>query len=166
MSLSDWDSCALDADGKPSRGVITVKRSDDHYSMVEIYKNWLYVRATDMWSKHYGYVEPTIAEIRDGEVRIADFRIHAARGPQNSVLAFIETGWKYLAKSGECHYDCMCGIGCYAFEGDKCIGVKQETFDALGTFLVKLKVENVVDDDYLQKVVHSRPKLSSGGFKI
>lgn len=157
MALSNWDTCALDAEGKPCSGVITVKRSNDQIAQVEIYKNWLYVRATDMWSKGYSYVEPTIAEINQGDINIAGFRIYATRGPQNSVLTFIESGWKHLAKDGEGHYDCMCGIGCYAFVGEKCIGIQQDTFDKLGAFLIKLKTEYVIDDDYIQKVLATKP---------
>ena len=163
MALSNWDTCAFDANGKPSGGVITVKRSNDQTAQVEIYKNWLYVRATDMWTKGYSYVEPTIAEIQYGDVQIAGFRIYATRGPQNSVLTFVEAGWKHLAKSGEGHYDCMCGIGCYAFKGDECVGVQQDTFDKLGAFLIKLKTESIVDDDYIQKILAVSPMRFNQG---
>lgn len=156
MALSNWDTCAFDSEGKPTNGVITKKHEDGSHSGVEIYKNWLYVRDTAMWVDGRSYVEPTIAEVHEGRSTIAGFRIYAKRGPQQSVLAFVETGWRHSDRP-EAKYDCMCGIGCYGFEGEQWVGVQRPTFAALLAWLGELMNDYIVEEDYMKLIENSDP---------
>lgn len=152
MALSNWDTLALDKDGQPCNGVLLRKFKDGSYSAVEIYKNWLYVRDTTMWSKNKNFIEPTIAQISEGEIFISDYNIHAIRGPQISVLAYIETGYK-----NDNSFDCMCGIGCCGFDNEDWIGVRQETFNKLIEYLEHLSEDYIVEKDYIKTIKDSVP---------
>lgn len=162
MALSNWDTCAFNEKGEPTNGAVTKQLKDGTTSGVEIYKNWLYVKDTGMWKDGRSFSEPVIAEINEGRAIISGFRIYAKRGPQRSVLAFVEAGWKH-STDPELKYKCMAGIGCYGFDGEKWVGVQKATFDALVGWLDELVDDYVVDKDYLKLIRESDPLRMNQG---
>jgi hypothetical protein len=153
MALSNWDTLAFNTQGEPCNGVIRVDLHEDGYAAVEIYKNWLYVRDSKMWHDEGSFVEPTVADIYEGIVNISKFRITAERGPQQAVFAYVRSGYRH-----QDNFECMCGIGCYAFEGDECVGVTQETFEAFLAFMKNLTHESDKKGmAYLEKLRNSTP---------
>ena len=104
MALSNWDTLAFDAEGKSCGGSFVNDKNS-----VDIYKNWLYVRAPKMWVAGDSYTKPTIAEIHSGEVTLAGFEISAEREPQNGVFVFVKYGPYDKRRMGG-------GIGCYGYE--------------------------------------------------
>lgn len=130
MALSNWDTLAFDEAGQPGTGEIA---TDDGAGVI-IYKNWLYVRDPAMWMKDRGFVEPTIAQISEGDLTLSHFAIRASRGPQSSVFCYVTTGSGKSTRR-------MGGIGCYGYRDE--VG---ETLAALG---------RVIADDDMWCTTHS-----------
>jgi hypothetical protein len=116
MALSNWDTMAFDENGEPTNGVI---EGFAEGSACEIYKNWLYVRDTKMWTKDRHYIEPTIAKIEEGKVEVSDFNIEASRGPQNSIFVLVTSIRYKKQKEGQPYQPPeirrLGGIGCYGY---------------------------------------------------
>lgn len=124
MALSNWDTLALDADGKLTNGTIKSTRG----VVISIYKNWIYVYDEEAWQERDPYTKPCVMEIHEGDLSYKDVKILAERGPQNGVYCFVcIMDYNTKQKSG------MIGIGCYGFESDtdEWVGVKQESLDYL-----------------------------------
>jgi len=145
MALSNWDSMAVNAKGEPTNGVFVSKMG----VTVEIYKNWLYLRDPDAWREGGPYVEATVAQIDNGSFQYKDVHIAAKRGPKGGVYCVVTSnrydyapprGCKHCGKKSEpgkkgkkefhardCPevFDAMIGIGCYAYKGDKFVGVER-----------------------------------------
>jgi hypothetical protein len=92
MALSNWDTLAFGADGKPSNGEFKHNRT-----RFSIYKNWLYI---------WGGKRPMTFE--HGHMRFKEFEIHGIRGPQYSGFYLVE----YYAKNKTNYF---CGIGASGF---------------------------------------------------
>jgi len=116
MALSNWDTLAFDSEGAPCNGVIEGLSGK---ASVEIYKNWLYVHDARMWPKGGRFTKPVIAKIEEGSVELSDFKILAKRGPQSSVLAYVESVKYKDQKKGESYrppdVKRMAGIGCSGY---------------------------------------------------
>lgn len=124
MALSNWDTAAWDQDGNPIEGKLTVGQIS-----IEIYKNWIYVRDPERWAKGlYGYSNNVVMEIQFGDITYRGFRIRAVRGPQNSIMAVVEHGYKFQG-----NYQAMFAIGGYAYYRNKCVGVQQKTIEKFRT---------------------------------
>jgi hypothetical protein len=155
MALSNWDTCAFDRNGNPSIGRIAKYFRDGAYASVEIYKNWIYVHDTKMWAVGRCYVEPTIAEIHKGNISISSFNIFAARGSQQSILCYVCTGYK-----SDADFNCMCGLGCYGFDGEVWTGVLQKTVFELIKFLEELERSEetwMIDKEYIDLIRKAIP---------
>lgn len=154
MALSNWDTLAFNNEAEPCDGVLKIEHEGNHYSSVEIYKNWLYVRDTRMWIPDQMFVEPVIMEIQEGGIMFGMFEINASRGPQNSVLTYIE--YEPYRKEKVCR---MAGIGCYGFDDNgNWTGVQQETLDALLDFMQNLISEYDKEEmAYLEKIRNAKP---------
>jgi len=105
MALSNWDTLAFDADGKPCVGVVV-----NGNGSVEIYKNFLYVYNKKMFKKGEGsYTNNVIAQIESGNINISKFSIIAKRHKeQNSIFVRVA----YTVGDEEKYF---VGIGCYGF---------------------------------------------------
>lgn len=107
MALSNWDTMAFDENGKPCSGIVT--NADG--SMVEIYRNYLYVHSPKMWRLSGGYRKSVIAEMMDGDIELSGFHIIAKRSDtQNAVFVFCKHS--YTAENG---YKYFGGIGCSGY---------------------------------------------------
>jgi len=127
MALSNWASMSVTNEGTgngslTSYGGITA----------EIYKNWIYIRAPELWKPHGRFTEPVIAQIDQAYMTIHDLKILANReNLQNAVFVYAESSY-YKEKAAKW----MVGIGCSGFDGDRWVGV---TPDLIEKFEVWLK---------------------------
>ncbi len=117
MALSNWDTLALNKEGKPTNGVFKSTQG----IMVSIYKNWLYVEDKDAWRDEDAFVEPIVMEIQEGRLTYKTIQILAKRGPQNGIYCVVYT-LPYRDEKEK--FNLMAGIGCYGFDGDKWVGVE------------------------------------------
>jgi len=85
MALSNWDTMAVDLDGKPINGEWT-SRSD---IKIVFYKNWIHIHDSKGWSKDSSFVEPIVITIQSGSIVYKDIHIEAIRGPQNGIYAAV-----------------------------------------------------------------------------
>ncbi len=91
MALSNWDTLAIDHEGKSTNGVFISPLG----VQVEIYKNWLYVRDEKAWQEGGSYIEPTIMHINEGNLHYKDVDILAKRGPQKGIYVLVYSGWEH-----------------------------------------------------------------------
>jgi hypothetical protein len=142
MALSDWDTMAVDAEGRPTSGLFVSRLGVE----VEIYKNWLYIRDPKAWHEGGPFVEPTVAQVSSGSLTYKDVRIEAKRGPKRGIYCVVTSKrYDYAPLKGCKHcgaksargkdkaryhapacpmvFAAMLGIGCYAYEGMKFVGV-------------------------------------------
>lgn len=142
MALSNYDSMAVNAKGEPTNGVFTSKLG----VTVEVYKNWIYVRDPKAWQPGGSYIEPTVAQVEEGLLTYKDVHIAAKRGPKNGIYCVVTSqsydyapprGCKHCGKKNEpgkkekefhasgcpAVFAAMLGIGCYAYVGQKFVGV-------------------------------------------
>jgi len=130
MALSNWDTLAFDEDAKPTNG--TIEGFVDG-TACEIYKNWLYVRDEKSWKEGRSYCEPTIAEVRSGDLCLAGFEIEAVRGPQEAIFVKV-TSTRYKEQQKDQPYQppdvrCMAGIGCYGYHAPFETIIEEEGLD-------------------------------------
>ena len=126
MALSNWDTWAINQDSKISNGVF---KSELGFQ-IQIYKNWLYLQDTVSWQEHGGFVEPTIMELWDGELRYKNTQIIACRGPKNGI---------YCAVWSSKPINLLTGIGCYGYVYDKWVGVTNAEINWLKHWLFKIE---------------------------
>ena len=104
MALSNWDTLAIDPDGNPTKGEFQI---GDY--VVEIYKNWIYLKNSNLWKhlKNPSFTGGVLGQIESGNFYFDGFYIWATRGSQNSIQMIVKesTEGKIFA-----------GVGCYGFE--------------------------------------------------
>lgn len=105
MALSDFDLLAVNEKGKPINGV--------HMSplgvIVEIYKNWIYIKDPKAWRKESGWTKPTIMKIDNGSFFYLDVYGVVLRGPQGGAFVVV---W-HLDKRNRPHGMIGCGTRAY-----------------------------------------------------
>jgi len=121
VALSNWDTLALDQDGKPLGGAFA-SRSE---VVVEVYKNWLYVSDKLAW-REGEFTCPVVMRIDHGLVRYRDVNILAARGPQEGIYALV---WQSRYEENKLVTTGMLGIGVYGYDDQVWIGVQKESLD-------------------------------------
>lgn len=170
MSLSEWDTMALDATGTPSRG-----RVESEGVSIEIHKNWLYLRDARSWAADQPFTNNVVAQIHEGELQYKKFRILARRGPQDGVFALVEVGYEtnrqilagcgvngYSNPTWPCgHQDVASQVCGPDFEGSVCghcegptvepewVGVTAESRDFLAAMIVERLREDPVASSIL-----------------
>ncbi|MFT7880859.1 MAG: hypothetical protein ABXS91_10755 [Sulfurimonas sp.] len=112
MALSNWDVMAIDEEGYPTNGVF---RSPSGV-IVEIYKNWLNIHEEDS--------DDTTFSIHEGDLRYKDVNILAAKESEDSCFIVVWSGYKH-----DNTFEAMYGIGAYAFEGSRCVGITEKHID-------------------------------------
>lgn len=143
MAMSNWDTLAIDLDGKSNDGCLNAPCGFG----VEIYKNWLYLRHPQMWHAGCSFVAPTIIEMSHGEIKICNTTIIAKRGDtkQSVMVAAFHTAYAEQVK-GETYkpptYTGMVGIGCYGYKGDEWVGVERAEVDELASWLEALRADH------------------------
>jgi hypothetical protein len=154
MALSNWDTMAINKNGKPIAGRFTTPSG----VTLEIYKNWAHILDTKAWTKEDShFVEPVIMTIQNGYLTYKDLEIYAERGPQNGiyVLAF----WKDYVGDGPKGMDNirmiwggMAAIGCYGFEGEDWVGVQKRSIDFLKLIIKKAKKEYILEKEMFSDI--------------
>lgn len=124
MALSNYDSFALDEQGRSTCGSITSALDIE----VELYKTWLYIHDPKAWQEGSSFTKSIVMRIQEGELTYKDTRIKARRGPKQGVYFVVETG-------NETNRKIMIGIGCYGYVGDRFVGVDQAEIAFLRTWL-------------------------------
>lgn len=129
MALSNWATLAWDENGKPCKGRIEVERVFEAEGIVvEIYKNWLYVRDEKSWREGSGYMKPIVMTISQGQLEYYRLKIIARRGSNDELFVVIEYNNKDSTEKKQ-----LIGIACYGYDGDDYVGVtedsKKEFFD-------------------------------------
>lgn len=122
MALSNWDTMAVDEEGKACDGVFKSPMGVE----VCIYKNWLYVADEKAWKEGGRYVADTVMSIQQGELVYVDVNIHAIRGPKDGVYVIVWSG-----NPGEAGWKAMVGIGCYGYSDHDWVGIEQTEIDVL-----------------------------------
>lgn len=98
----------------------------------------MYVHDAKGWVKDRSYVEPVIAEVSHGSIRINGLDIQAKRGPQSAIFVYVETTKWCDKKNEDGSYPHeirrMAGIGCYGYDDPiprmcASVGIKQEEYD-------------------------------------
>lgn len=131
MALSNWDTLAIDRNGKSCVGKTNFKTGIN----IEIYKNWVYLFSKKNWSDETGFGKPYIGSINEGEGSILGINYNAKRGLQSGIYIFV-TKWQNKVKKY------FAGIGCYGYhsrvkeylenyEGEK--NVNEEEWDICST---------------------------------
>jgi len=125
MAVSNWDTLALNEKGEPIRGSYVSPAGVE----VTIYKNCVYVRDERAWTSDIGWAEPTVMQIREGDVAYKDVSIRAVRGPQAGVyVAAFHVDWEPEKRvvSG------MIGVGAAAYlNNGEYAGVQPECVEFL-----------------------------------
>lgn len=104
MALSNWDTLAINKDGKPAPGRHTFTGG----TTLEIYKNWCYVSNEKMYVKESSFEPPVIASINGCDMNLAGLTIKAIRGKQDSIFLFAQAGHEET-------FEVFAGIGCYGY---------------------------------------------------
>jgi hypothetical protein len=191
MALSNWDTMAVNAKGEPTNGVFTSKLG----VTVEIYKNWLYLRDEKAWQEGGRFVKSTVGQIESGVLTYKDVSIVAKRGPQGGVYCVVKSErYDYVGRNGckickrparqekpdwqgkrqrNFHesgcpvvFDAMIGIGCYAYKGQRFVGVQKKSLAFLRRWLNESRVERMnlsgttywTDDKGRKRVTRNKPR--------
>lgn len=126
MALSNWDTLAVTEAGAADE--ITTSRGVS----IQIYKNWLYLRDPQAWREGRGFIKPTVAEIRSGDLSYADLHVVATRGPQDGVYVVAVEGsfaWQkqILIGCGVYGWHPRAGHGMPVSDPEAWLGVSQES---------------------------------------
>ncbi len=121
MALSNWDTLAVDLEGKPIPGSFTSPLG----VQVCFHKNWLYVFDEKAW-RESRYTRPIVMQVEEGHITYLDTHIQAKRGPQEGIFAIITSGseWNKDLKG-------MVGCGVYGFNDSTWVGVNSESLTFL-----------------------------------
>lgn len=102
MALSDYDHLAYDQTFASIPGSFTSPLGVS----VDLYKNWVYIRDPRAW-RDGTFVEPTVAQLLEGDLRYMDVGIKAKRGPQRGIYLIVTSGYNY-----DDTFRAMIGIAC------------------------------------------------------
>lgn len=151
MALSNWDTLAIDLDGKPTNGVFVSPKSG---VTVELYKNWTHIRDPKGWHEGGGYVEDVVAQVEQGSIRYHDIHVEAIRGPQNGIyVACWTVDWTQKDEEGKPKpkYYGMIGCGVYGYDKHDWVGVEKESLQFLKDWVSKR--EKVWDEEEITNLV-------------
>lgn len=125
MALSNYATIAWDENGEPCSGKIEAEGT-----VIDIYKDWLYVHDEKAWRENSGFGRYTIMEISEGQLRYNGFKIITKRGSNEELFVVVEYNNSYsssLGKEEEEERKQLFGIACYAYDGDDYVGVSEKT---------------------------------------
>lgn len=151
MALSNWDTLAVNEKGEATNGIFQSPLG----VIVEIYKNWLYIRDEKAWEEGGGYTKPTVMQVQEGHFRYKDVTVDAIRGPKDGVYCVVHTerfkpelDSKERYKPENVERLAMIGIGCYGFDNDTgdWLGVQEAEHKFLHDWIHKM--EHVTNTAY------------------
>lgn len=142
MALSNWDTLAVDLNGKPQSGTFISPGGVE----VRIYKNWIYVSDPAAWREGGSFVDHTVMEIQHGSLQYHDVHIEAIRGLAGIYVACWHINWGKEEK--ETVYTGMIGCGVYGFEGEEWVGVLPENVEFLQKWISHQ--ERTFTEDYIE----------------
>jgi len=125
MSLSSWDTLAVDENGNSTNGVFESFQD----VKVEIYKNWLHIIDKKAWAKNCGYTKNVIAVINEGDLSYKDVNIIAIQGPQKGIYCVV---WSQKYEEGsnkKPELRGMVGCGVNGYKGEKWVGVSSKSLE-------------------------------------
>ena len=112
MALSNWDTLAFDAEGKPCSGTLKLNRGS---AKAEIYKNWIYVRDGKAHHEDSHFTDETIMQIDSGRIHYGDAEISVWRHKkQSACFIFVKRFYK-PDDSEEWVREYSGGIGCSGY---------------------------------------------------
>ena len=130
MALSNWDTFAVDFDGKEIDGSFTSKLG----ITVEIYKNWIHILDEKSWNEDSGYVFPIVMKIEEGNIYYKDIHIISKRGPQEGVFVVVHNQIYKDNKNFEDYG--MIGAGVYGFNNSgEFVGFSEESRNFLQSII-------------------------------
>lgn len=139
MALSNWDTFAIDHEGKGSSGRFVSKLGVE----VEIYKSWIYISDRDAWVEGGGYVNPIVMQVKDGKIKYKDVEIVAERwSDPESIFCAAWCGYEHANTVKG-----IVGIGTYGFEDNgEWGGVRSFEISRLKTLLTKWSLPKILRD--------------------
>jgi hypothetical protein len=152
MALSNWDTFAINIDGSSSNGEFISPKG----IKVEIYKNWLYIHDKKAWQKGGDFLKPVIMQITEGNLIYHEITIIAKRGKQNGIYCCVYSSKKNTGYFG------IVGIGCYASENSKTVGVKQSTINDLHKWLKRIEKEDFLPNLFLTLDLKKGKRFNQG----
>jgi hypothetical protein len=109
MAGGNWASSSFDNEGK-SAGCV------NHLgSQIEIYKSYILIRNEKMWYEQCGFVKPIIAQILEGDLKIAGFEIKTKRKHDPESIFVFASYWKDDTWTEKLRF---AGIGSYGWGVD------------------------------------------------
>ncbi len=117
MALSNWTTVAWNENGDPCEGKIEANEV-----IVEIYKNWLYVRDEKAWRESSGYMRPVVMKVLCGQLEYCGLKIIASRGRNDELFVVIEYDNNDYTERRQ-----LIGIACYGYDDEEYVGVTEGT---------------------------------------
>ncbi len=135
MALSNWDTLAVDLDGKPVDGTFTSPLG----ITVEFYKNWIYVHDPKGWQEGGHFVHDTVMQVQEGKFTYQDVSVEAIRGPQEGIYAVVY--WNSFKKDENGIYvkkmTGMVGCSVYGTVKSKWVGVSKNCVKFLQSYITE-----------------------------
>jgi hypothetical protein len=128
MALSNWDAFAMNHKGEPCDGTFTAPSR----VRIEIRKNWIYISDKKIWDDTCIFTKPIVMKFTHGAIEYKDITLVAKIGNKNGIYFAIWSGYDGLQEDP---LKGMVGIGCYAYKGNRCVGVEKKEVDVLQKFL-------------------------------
>lgn len=153
MALSNWDTLAVNEEGKSITGTFISPSG----VVVEIYKNYIAVRDPQAWKEGCGFSEPTIMVVNEGNFTYKDVQILATRGPKEGIYLAVTSG-HFSDKT----LKCMLGIGCYGFDVDKWVGIEDREIDYLQSKLEKWAYNYDIDPEVAKISLDKSTRYNQG----
>jgi len=123
MALSNWDTLCFDENGKSTNGIWKSPLG----VVVQIYKNWVYVRDEKAWVEGCEFSKPTVMEIHSGDFLYKDVNFFVLRGPQSG--SYVVAYWQEFV-DGKMIYQGIIGCGVYGFnEAGDFVGVEPSSVE-------------------------------------
>jgi hypothetical protein len=128
MALSNWDTFALNEKGEPCSGVFKSPEG----VVLEIYKNWLYLKDEKVWNKSCDRPSPCIMQMYNSRLGFKDISV-VSEFVGHSIYVAVWSGYEY---ENDNTITGMVGIGTRGFSSDKgYVGVAEKQILRLRKFL-------------------------------
>ena len=139
MALSNWDTLTWNKDGMCVEGALALPDG----TMVEVYKNWLYVHDTHAHrGKGDRFEGDIVLSFKKGECQYRHLHLLGKRGPQESIF-FVAIYRTYTDPPTEAFK--LFGIGAYGFNrSGKWTGITEDTISKLMVWLKRMDEEYAI----------------------
>ena len=154
MALSNWDTLAVDLNGKAQAGFFVSPGG----VRVEIYKNYVHIHDPKAWREEGGYVKHVVMVIKYGDLHYCDVEIRVIRGPQDGVYVVC---WHENYDGEQPEYTGMIGCGVSGYEVDKWVGVTPDSVEFLQKWVSnkeRIQVEDVITGAIIETCYFDLPE--------